>query len=110
MTSILPCSRVGLVLLAVAALLGCGGELIASSGEGGGSSEGDGSALDGGSSSHVDARSEEDHSSTSTDGAAPDTTPCVSELTLCDGKCVDEQTDQNNCGGCGLTDRKSTRL
>ncbi len=43
-----------------------------------------------------------DVSTMQSDGST-DASRCASDESLCAGSCVDEQTDSNNCGGCGKT-------
>ena len=37
------------------------------------------------------------------DAMTPEASACAASETLCNGRCVDPQTDDANCGGCGLS-------
>lgn len=61
------------------------------------------STTTGGSSSMSASSSSTSSSSSATSSSSSSGSPCTGGEVECNGTCVDTQTDDSNCGGCGLT-------
>jgi hypothetical protein len=89
-----------------AVALGCGSRTgflqDLGAGDASGSSSGAGSSSGGGSGGASGSGSGSGSGGSSGGGVAESGVTCASGESLCNGVCVNEQTDANNCGGCGL--------